>query len=394
MNRYKYKAINSDGKNVKGQLSADNPIELETLLKESNLFLVSYSKERSNLFKLKLSNKELVVMFSHLSQLDKAGVSIIDSIIDIKNSSESNNIKNLMQEIYESLRTGSMFSESLTKHPKIFSPVFVGLIATGEKTGNLHDAFSSIVEDLKWSLAMRRKTIKATVYPLFSLFIMCVVLGVMTTVVVPKVTDFLSSQDINMPASTKALMAFSKFVQNHWIGILVTIPSLVIFYFALGLTSFAIKIDKFKLRIPVLGSIINKIESSKFCHFFSITFKSGLGVLECLEACKQIISNRAIKSSIEIAKQKVNDGESLSKAIASTGYFPSLVVRMFDIGESTGNMDEALKNVRFFYDQEINDSIDRMVGMIQPTLTLIMGGMMAWITIAVFGPIYSSFNKF
>ncbi len=393
MNRFKYKAINDDGKYVKGHISADNAGELEVLLKNSQLYLISYKIERGGIFSEKLSIKELIAMFSHLEQLDKAGVSIIDSIVDVKDSAESVKIRNLMQEIYESLKNGSMLSEAFAKHPQIFSRVFIGLINTGERTGNLHNAFNSIVDHLKWSMEMKRKVTKAIRYPIFSLCVMLCVLGIMTTVVVPKVTDFLRGQDIALPITTRALIGFSNFAQRDGIFIVLLIPALIIIYKMLDrIPSIALKMDKAKLHIPVFGKIINKIDASRFCHFFSITFKSGLGVLDCLESAKEVVNNRAIKASIDIAKQQVADGQQLANAIAHTGCFSSLVVRMFGIGETSGNMEGSLNNIRFFYDQEINDSIDKMVGMIQPALTIAMGGMMAWITIAVFGPIYSSFG--
>jgi type IV pilus assembly protein PilC len=394
MNRYKYKAINDEGKYVRGRISAENPAELEVLLKNSKLYLISCHIEKSRIYDGSLNSKQLISMFSHLEQLDKSGVSIVDAISDIKDSSESIKIRNLMQEIYESLKNGSMLSDAFAKHPHIFSPVFVGLISTGERTGNLHSAFSSIIEHLKWTMEMKRKTTKAIRYPLFSLFVMMVVLGVMTTVVVPKVTEFLHAQDIALPSITKTLIIFSDFVKNNGGKLVLSFIGLIIFYKAINrIKSVGPKIDEIKLHIPFFGGIITKIDASRFCHFFAITFKSGLGVLDCLESAKQVIGNRAIKESIEIAKQQVANGKQLAAAISYTGHFPNLVVRMFEIGEASGNMEESLNNIRFFYDQEINDSIEKMVGMIQPMLTLIMGGMMAWITVAVFGPIYSSFGK-
>lgn len=395
MNKYRYKAINEDGKYVRGRISAESPGELEVLLKNSKNYLVSYHIDRGSAFGGKLSTKELIAMFSHLEQLDRSGVSIVDSIVDVKDSADSVKIRNLMQEIYEALRNGSMLSDAFAKHPTIFSPVFIGLITTGEKTGNLHTAFSSIVDHLKWSSEMKRKTTKAIRFPLFSLGVMLSVVGVMTTFVVPKVTEFLKTQNIALPAMTRALIAFSDFAKHNGLLMIAMVPVLVVLYKIINrLPVISIKFDELKLHMPIFGGIIAKIDASRFCHFFSITFKSGLGVLECLESAKDVVGNRAIKESIEIAKQMVSNGQPLAKSIAATGHFPSLVVRMFDVGETSGNMEDALNNIRFFYDQEINDSIDKMVGMIQPALTLVMGGMMAWITIAVFGPIYSTFGKF
>lgn len=398
MPKYKYKAIDQNGKYSKGKIFAENPADLESLIKSSNLDLISYQAEKEGgLFNKteSLTNKELITLFVHLEQLDKAGVTIIEAISDVKESAESPVIKNLMQEVYESVKNGSLFSEALAKHPKIFNSVFIGLITSGEKTGNLHSSFASLVSHLKWSAEMRRKTVKAIRYPMFSLVVMLIVVGIMTVVVVPKVTSFLSAQDIALPMMTKSLIAFSNFFRTKGLFVIVSIILLFFVYKALyKLPNFALQADKVKLKLPVFGDIITKLEVSKFCYFFGMTFKSGLGVLDCLESAKSVIGNLAIKQSIDLVKQQVSSGQSIAKSISYTGYFPSLVVRMFKVGEESGNMESSLDNIRFFYDQEINDGIDRIVGMIQPSLTFIMGGMMAWITIAVFGPIYGSFSKF
>jgi type IV pilus assembly protein PilC len=193
---------------------------------------------------------------------------------------------------------------------------------------------------------------------------------------------------------TVSLIAFSNFAQKYWL-LIIMIP--IIFILTIKILArnknLAVRIDFLKLRIPIFGNIIVKIESAKFCQFFSITFKSGLGVLECLESSSIALKNKAIKEAILYVKQQVSEGQSLSYSISTTDFFPSLVVRMFKIGEDSGNMENSLKNIKYFYDKEINDSIDRIVGMIQPTITIIMGGMIAWISIAVFGPIYSTFSS-
>lgn len=396
MARYKYKAISESGKYVSGKINADNQDNLEYLLKNLKLELISFQIEKTRIpfFEERLGTKDLITLFTHFEQLERAGVSVIDSLVDIKNSSTSSKVKNLVQEIYETVKNGSLLSEALTHHPKIFTPIFIGLIATGEKTGNLNNAFTSIIEHLKWSAAIKRKTVKAIRYPLFSIMVMFVVLWVMTSVVVPKVTSFLMVQEIALPKMTVYLINFSDFMKSNTLIMIALIPISFIVYKAVRrVPEIALQIDQFKLHIPVFGQIITKLDASRFCHFFSITFKSGIGVLECLETAKEVVDNNAIKKGIDTARKKVAGGQSLGEAIAESGYFSSLVVRMFKIGEETGDMEQSLENVRFFYDQEINDSIDKIVGMIQPSLIFIMGGMMAWITAAVFGPIYGSFSK-
>jgi type IV pilus assembly protein PilC len=396
MANFKYKAINLNGKYISGKIAADNPSELMSLLKSSSLELVSYREEKNRGATLfgGLKSSELVTIFIHLEQLDRAGVSIIDSIQDLKETADSSRVKNLMQEIYESIKNGNLFSESLAKRPDIFKPTYIGLIAMGEKTGNLSNSFSNIIDDIKWNIEIRRKTRKAILGPLFGIILMFVVLGVMTAVVVPKVTGFLSAQNIGLPFLTVALIKFSNFVQEYWFIIIATPPSIwSIFKILERFPKLHVKIDYVKLKMPIFGPIITKIESAKFCQFFAMTFKSGLGVLECLDSSSVTLKNKAIKSGIAFVRQQVSDGQSLSGSISATKFFPNLVVRMFKVGEESGNMESSLRNIKYFYDKEINDSIERIVSLIQPTITIVMGGMIAWIAVAVFGPIYSTFSN-
>ncbi len=398
MPQYSYTAINDKGKKSSGKMIAENQGELMAILKRMGEDLVDCkvveTKKSSISFLGRIKQKDLVTTFVHLEQLDRAGISIIDSIHDLKENSDSPKVKSLMGEIYDLIKNGSLLSESLAKYPDIFNAVYVGLILTGEKTGNFTESFTNIVEDLKWNMDMKRKTRKATIGPTFGILLMFVVIAIMTSVVVPKVTAFLLAQDINLPAITLSLIAFSNFVKSYWLFIILFVPvTWTTLKLLAQVEEIAVKIDHFKLKVPIMGPILNKIDTAKFCQFFSMTFRSGLGVIECLDAAAGVVKNKAIKKSIRIVKQQVSDGQSLTKSIAATGYFPSLVIRMFKIGEETGNMESALKNIKFFYDREINDSIDRLVGMIQPTLTMVMGGMIAWITIAVFGPVYETFSK-
>lgn len=396
MNQYSYKAVNPEGKYIRGKITAANPGDLSAILKSDNLEIISFKIEKDEIFSISLSTvspADLVTIFIHLEQLDRAGVTIIDSISDLKDSSDSSSIKTLMYEIYESIKNGSLFSEAMSKKPNIFSSVYVGLVASGEKTGNLADSFLSIVEDLKWNIEFKRKVKKAYVGPSFAILMMFGIMGLMMGLVVPRVTGFLSMQNIALPLMTTSLIATSGFVENYWILITGLIPSTYIVLKILSrIEEVGVRLDAAKLRTPIFGSILTKLDAARFCKFFAMTFKSGLGIIECLDSASLVIKNDAFRRSVSLIKAQVSEGQSLAKSIAGNIYFPPLVARMFKVGEESGNMDEALKNIQFFYDREINDSIDRLVSMIQPTLTIVMGGLILWVVSAVFGPIYSSFS--
>ena len=142
-----------------------------------------------------------------------------------------------------------------------------------------------------------------------------------------------------------------------------------------------------------MGNTVRKIETARFCHFFAITFKSGIDILECLDVGRRVVKNKVIRESIKGVRVKVSEGSLLTDALRQSNHFPSLVIRMFKVGEETGNFDKSLENVNFFYDREVDDSVSAMIAMLQPALTIILGGIMFWVTLAVFGPLYSSFSE-
>lgn len=397
MNKYSYKAVNPAGKYVRGKVNANSPAELSAILKSDDLEILSYRIEKDEIFSISLSRvkmSDLVTTFIHLEQLDKAGVSIIDSISDLKLTSDSGAIKTLMTEIFESIKNGALFSEAIAKRPDVFSSVYVGLVASGEKTGNLSRSFASIVEDLKWNIEFKRKIRKASTGPSFAIFMMLGIIGLMMGLVVPRVTGFLAMQNMDLPGSTIALIAISDFVKENWGKILILIPTIYASLKMLGrVENIGVKMDLLKLKLPIFGPILTKLDAARFCKFFTMTFRSGLGVIECLDSASLVINNDAFRRNISLIKVQVSEGQSLAKSISSSHYFPPLVARMFKVGEESGNMEEALKNITFFYDREINDAIDRLVNMIQPALTIVMGSLILWVVSAVFGPIYSSFSQ-
>ncbi len=398
--KYTYKALDQNrNRIVKGTVQANNEYALEQILNESNLALISFKKiNKSALnfaFLERITSKDLISFFIHLEQLEKAGVPLLDSLSDLKEFSDNQKIRDISADLYESVKGGKMLSEAMEKHKKVFDQVMISLIRMGEKTGGLQSAFKNIYENLKWSDEIKRKTIKAIRYPIFSLLVLFVVTAVMLKLVVPKVMGFIVDQGIAIPAYTEALIATSDFFEAYFVDFVVFC---VISFFSIKILSknrsVKYKVDEIKLKIPVIGSIITKIEMSKFTRFFGVTFASGIPVLECLQISGDIVKNTVLKTDIERVKEEVSDGKSVYNALASSQYFPSMVLRMFKVGEESGNMTDAMDNIQYFYSMEINDSIDKIIGTLQPSIIFVMGGLMAWVIVAVFGPIYGNFDNF
>ena len=400
MPNYNYIAISDLGKKIKGTMMADNSDDLDYKLNGIGLELIDYKIVGGSSFlsfslSSNISTKDIILLCTHFEQLDNAGVPITDSIQDLRDSASNDNFRDLMQDIYESVKSGKVLSEAMAEHPKIFDEVFVGLITAGEKTGDLAKSFRYLSDHLKWSEEIKKKTKKAIRYPLILLVVLMGVMSVMMMFVIPKLSEFLLQQNFELPAYTRALISTSQFFESSWY-VVIFIPLLLFVVHKLLYRlndSYAYGVDLVFLKIPFIGKTMLKIDIARFSQFFSITFNSGIDVMDCFDVVQKVVNNRVIKESLQEIKQSVSDGNSISNSLKNSGEFPSLVVRMFQIGESTGNMAKSLDNVKYFYDREVNDSVDSIVGIIQPALTLIMGGLLLWISLSVFGPLYSSFGS-
>ncbi len=397
MPAFNYVAINDLGRKMRGVVVADNELDLEARLKQLGLELIDarevMARRPSRFGSIKL--KDMIILCMHLEQLDRAGVPLHDALADVRDSTESAKLKDVLTGVYEAVKNGNILSKALAAYPKVFNDVFTGLIAAGEKTGNLSESFSHLSDHLKWSSEIRRKVKKATRYPIALIIVICLVVTVLMMAVVPKLVDFIISQGFEVPLHTRALIAVSYAFENYWYYILGTPTLLVVLLVAAYRISegFAYRIDAIMLRMPVIGPVIRKIDMARFTHFFSVMFNSGIDILDSLEAAKGVVGNRVLRESIDMVKTNVMEGNSLTSSLRISNHFPNLVIRMFKVGEDSGNMSEALENINFFYNREVNDAVDSMVGMIQPALTVVMGIIIFWVIAAVFGPLYESFSK-
>lgn len=394
---YKYTALNEKGRTLRGVITAANELDLEHRLHGIGLDLITCKESKGEKFSAfgRVSTKDVILLCVHLEQLERAGVPILDALSDLRDTTDSPRLKTIMVEIFESVKSGNLLSVALAEHPSVFDSVFTGIVQAGEKTGNLADSFAHLSKHLKWVDDLRRRIKKASIFPIIMVFVLAGVITAMMLLVVPQLVKFLEAQNIDLPLQTRALIAASYFFQAYY-HMIFAVPLSIFFLMAIMRKiseDFAYTYDSWKLHIPVLGPTFRKIELARFCHFFAITFRSGLGILECLEVAQNGVKNLVIKESVIAVRKAVSEGSSLTAALQLSNQFPSLVVRMFKVGEDSGGFDEVLENITFFFDKEVGESVDSMIGLIQPLLTVILGGIMAWIIAAIFGPLYSNFSS-
>lgn len=400
MPKYNYRALNKSGRPVRGSLSAANETDLFQQLQEGGFELIDCKEvgKKTNKFKIfgsrGVKTRDLIQLFVHLEQLQKAGVPLLDGLADIRDTTESAKLRDVSAEIHREVSEGSSLSEAMAHHPSVFDNIFISLIAAGEETGNLINSFAQVVKHLKWQDAMSSKIKKATRYPKILMVVVVGVISVMMGYVVPEVTGFLENIDQELPPITLALMATSAFIVSKGLYLLIgAVVAYAIFKILRGVSeSFKYQTDYLALRVPVLGPLFQKIALSLFCQTFSVLFNSGLEVLKCLDAASSTSTNLVMRQALDTVQSQVREGNPISKSMETTGEFPVMVVRMVNIGEESGNLSGVLDQVAEFYDKDVNEAVDGMIQMIEPMLTVVLGAIILWIVAAVFGPIYNSFG--
>lgn len=396
---YAYRALNEKGRSVRGKMHAANDVDLFQALKGIGLELIDAStvKERrlAVAFAPAIKIRDQIQLCVHLEQLQNAGVPLVEGLADVRDSTENARLRDLLAEIYRDVSDGAALSDAFGKHPRVFGPVFTSLLAAGETSGNLGESFAQLVKHLKWTDAVNAKIKKAIRYPMVIMLLMIGLFFFMMTVVVPQVIGFLDNMGTQLPLATTSLMATSDVVQGYW-WLLIGGP--VAAFLALTAArraspAVAYRVDALLLALPLFGTMLRKLALSRFAHFFAIMFQSGVPILSCLETAQRVVVNRVLQNALETVRDQVQTGVPLSRALERSGQFPSLVIRMVRIGEESGNLSTTLGNVTEFYDRDVEETVDRVVAMAEPALTIGAAVLMIWIIIGVFGPVYDTFEN-
>ncbi len=395
MENYHYTGINKFGKRVNGVLPASNEQELEQKLIRSHISLLTFKKQSSSFSfstKPKVSRKDIIGMTFQLEQLLKAGVPLMEILDDLKDSFESDAVKEMLANIYESMEGGNTFSESLKNYEKEFGEVYISLVAVGEKTGKLEEILVDLANMLKWEDELISKAKKVMIYPAIVATVVIAVVILMMLFVVPELLGFITSMGGELGFATIALIATSGFIQNYIVEIFVT-PIVVIFiykWWRKHSPEFKIKTDEMILNVWIIGPVLYKLKLARIANSLAVMYGAGVSFPDSLRMASIIAGNKYLEGNIIKAVRMIEDGKPIHIAFEEAQVFPSMAVRMVKVGEISGGMDNALKNVSYFYDREAKELIDKIEPAIEPILTVIMGFVVGWVMIAVLGPIYDT----
>ncbi len=398
MSSFVYKAIDKQGRPARGALEAANEVDLELRLRRMGLDLITYrehAKTASRLARGNVTRVDLITFCIDVEQIARSGIPLIDGLRDLRDGMENPRFREILTTAIEDMEGGKVLSQCLAAHPAIFDPVFVGLVRAGELAGTLPEVFESLSTSLRWQDELASMTKRLMIYPTMVLIIVSAVVLFLLVWLVPQITQLIKTMRVEIPLQTRMLTFLSDSIRAWWpfmIGIPLAI-AIPLFVWVRQSDKARYLWDYAKLRMPFTGPILQKIILSRFASFFAMMYRSGITVLDALRNSEEIVGNRVIADGLRRATQQINAGESLAEAFQNIGIFPSLVVRMLRLGETTGALDTALMNVNYFYGRDVRESVDKAMRLIEPALTVVLGLILAFILWAVLAPVYDILGK-
>ena len=397
MAKYAYKAKNKVGDLIEGELTVIDEQDLYNRLEEEKLFIIDYcrikEKSQGTEFDIlapfrKISLKEISVFSWQLSSMINAGIPLLKSIDIAGDQIQNPRFRAVLKEVTKQVEGGMTFSQALTKHPKVFSKFYIGMIEVGESTGNLDSNLKELCKYVDARLDIRSKIISAFSYPLFMLTATVLAIIFLLIYVFPNITQVLKDSGAPIPFTTKLIMLTGDLLTKNQLPLIV----------GLGVIAFAIwmifkgrdgkrRKDSILLKIPIFGNLITKLTVAQFSMSLASLVKSGVPLLKSLEIVEGLVSNVLLLDTLKQLKEKVKEGKPLSEPMFQSKIMPRMVAEMVKVGEESGQLEQMLTKVSEYYQTDVDYTIKSMIKLIEPLLIVAMTIIVGVLAASVFLPI-------
>ena len=398
---YKYVAYNENGDAVKGKLSATseetatsllNLVGYQALTLRPYVPFLNLDKLSASLFRVKPT--EIILFYRELATLLESGINIITSLELLRDQASNRTLKIVLGEVISDLRSGNRLSAALNKHPKVFPSIYSRLAGIGEESGNLETVLRQMADYVEKDATTSKEVKNALRMPVITAIVAIFVMGVLVTFVLPSFGSLYRSLGIDLPLLIRILIDTISIFQSY--GIYILLAVLIATGSALMYSrtpNGRYQRDKLALSLPIVGRVNHLTELAQFCRNMSLLFRAGLPLTEVMSLLAQSSSNRAIAKAIINIQQAMVKGEGLSQPMANNKLFLPTMVRMVKVGEETGKLDTALMAIALNYEAEAQDKTRNLVALIQPAMTLIIGGMVGLIALSLTSGIYSIYGQ-
>jgi type IV pilus assembly protein PilC len=394
---FAYRAMNRGGRLVRGEMEASNLVDLELRLRRMDLDFINGEPSRGMTLwrRGRIPPREVMHFCFHLEQLTRAGVPIIESLCDLRDSTEHPRFREIVAGLVESIAGGLSLSQAMAEHPAAFDAVFCALIRAGEATGNLPEVLASLNESLKRRDELASYTRRLVIYPVFVVCMILVATGVAMLYVVPELSKLFLSIGATLPLHTRILIGVANLFAQHggWLLAFIVIGGIGLRILMQQNPGVRLQADRLKLAAPLFGEVYRKIVLARFASLFSMMYAAGIPIIDAIKIAQDVAGNMVVRRALGGVEQLIAEGQNVTAAFTQIGLFPPLVIRMLRVGENTGALDQALGNVSYFYERDVRESILKLQTMIEPLLTVLLGALLMWVMISVLGPIYDVITK-
>ncbi|KOA21419.1 type II secretion system protein F [Clostridium homopropionicum DSM 5847] len=396
---FKYSAINSAGKKVQGEYTANSENEVLSMIRENDYYpikinLIEGSPKVSlgkSLHKVKA--KDLALFCRQTATLIDAGTDILTAVNLLRKQAENKTLKKSLNEVYEEIQKGVTLSSALSMHGNTYPRLLINMIESGEETGQLGSVMTKMAEQYERESRINGKIKGAFVYPVALTFISIGVVIFLLTFVMPTFVGMFQGSGVELPAPTRFVMSLSNGMKKYWYLI---IGAIILIAFAVSKAikteKGSILIDKLKLNIPIIKATSRKVITMRFARGLSITLYSGVTMIKSIEIVSKIVDNKLIESKLKGVRERVIKGDMLNEALQDISEFPPMLIAMIKIGEEAGAIDSILEKTAEYYEQEVEASLQKLTTLIEPVLILLMGLLVGGIVIAMIMPMFDMFQ--
>lgn len=399
MAKYKYRVMNSDGEKINGSYEADSKEQVIDYISANGYYPLKVEEviESKNIqvkFVQKVKLKDLAVFCRQFYTMLNAGVPILTCLEILSEQIENEKLRKATRQVQEEVEKGGILSEAMKKHEDVYPNLLVSLVASGEASGNLDSIMLRMATHYEKENKINNKVSSAMVYPMVLSFVAVAAVVFILTYVMPTFMDIFSESGTELPWSTKLLLGMSEGIKNYWFILMIIVISIV-----MGLRIYLrtdqgkMMLSELKLKLPVIKELNQMIIVSRFTRTLSILISSGLPLISALEMVSQVAGNKVAENALIKVKDKVMIGENLYSSMKETNVFPTMLYSMIKIGEDTGSLDDILNKTADFYDEELENTIQKSVAMIEPILIVVMGLIIGFVVISIMLPMFDSYTQ-
>lgn len=400
MGVYRYKAVQSDGKEVSALITAVSIDEVQEKIRAQGLYMIhakediekkSAAEELS--FGGKVTAKQISIFCKQFGTLLKAGVPVAAGLDILYRQTESKKLREALEDVYTEVQKGTQVSTAIKSHPKIFPTLMVNMIESGEMTGNLDNVMNRLAIHYEKDAKINSRIKGALIYPIALSVVAVTVVIFLITVILPTFVGMFTGSGVDLPLPTRILLGISSFIKEYWYIVIVGIgTSAYLITRYINSESGRYRFDSLKFKIPVVKSSVDKIVTARFTRTLGSLLRSGISLIEALKIAGSVTGNVVIEEKIKYVASEVEKGETLGIALKRTPTFGPMVVSMIQIGEESGSLDEMLDKSADFYEQELEDAIDRLLKLMEPLLIVVMAVVIGFIVIAMMLPMFDMFQ--